>query len=137
MIIQRFDLEKVKKAKSASEVYKIMEIDFRDKEIFGEKAYYRNVIMNDKTYKAIFDQLNTIRYKGELPVKSGRISREAITWMAFCPISTGPRMEEVSKRIGIIDEDKLYIITPEDKDLYEQSPEVEKEVSDESSASNT
>ena len=133
MILRRFDLNEIKNCKTLDDVFEMMgiglkedskqDLNIRNKEVFGEKAYYANMIMNDKTYNAIYEQLKPLGKKWYNKNGDRMPSPGALQWTNYSPISSGPRYEEVEKRAGGISEDVLYIITPED-DLYEEEPTV-------------
>ena len=133
MILRRFDLNEIKNLKSLDDAFEMMgiglredskqDLNIRNKEVFGEKAYYANMIMNDKTYMAIYEQLKPQGKKWYNRSGNRMPSADAMQWTNYSPISSGPRYEEVEKRAGGISEDVLYIITPDD-DLYEEEPTV-------------
>lgn len=136
MILRRFNLEDIKKCKTVEDVFEMMgigldekseqDLNVRNQEVFGKRAYYANMVMNEKTFDAIFDQL---KYQGQ-DEKSKRNDRmpssAALQWMNYSPISNGPKYDKVSEATGGISEDVLYIITPEDS-LYEEDPTVKGE----------
>ena len=133
MILRRFDLNEIKNLKSLDDAFEMMgiglredskqDLNIRNKEVFGEKAYYANMIMHDKTYMAIYEQLKPQGKKWYNRSGKRMPSADAMQWTNYSPISSGPRYEEVEKRAGGISEDVLYIITPDD-DLYEEEPTV-------------
>ena len=125
MILRRFNLDDIKNCKTLDDAFEMIgiglredskqDLNIRNKEVFGKRAYYANMIMNEKTYNAIYEQLKSQGKKNRMP------SADALQWTNYSPISNGPRYEEVEKRAGGISEDVLYIITPED-DLYQEDP---------------
>lgn len=125
MILRRFNLDDIKNLKTLDDAFEMMgiglkedskqDLNIRNKEVFGKRAYYANMIMNDKTYNAIYEQLKSQGKKNRMP------SADALQWTNYSPISNGPRYEEIEKLAGGISEDILYIITPED-DLYQEDP---------------
>ena len=38
------------------------DLNIRNKEVFGKRAYYANMIMHDDTYNAIYEQLKPLEY---------------------------------------------------------------------------
>lgn len=125
MILRRFNLDDIKNCKTLDDAFEMIgiglredskqDLNIRNKEVFGKRAYYANMIMNEKTHNAIYEQLKSQDKKSRMP------SADALQWINYSPISNGPRYEEVEKRAGGISEDVLYIITPED-DLYQEDP---------------
>lgn len=133
MILRRFNLEDIEKCKTLEDVFEMMgiglkesskqDLNIRNKEVFGEKAYYANMIMNDKTYTAIYEQLKPQGKRWYNRSGNRMPSADAMQWTNYSPISSGPRYEKVKEAVGEISEDVLYIITPEDS-LYEEEPTV-------------
>ena len=133
MILRRFNLEDIEKCKTLEDVFEMMgvgikedskqDLNIRNKEVFGKRAYYANMIMHDKTYNAIYEHLNTVGKKWRNRKGDEMASQAALQWVNYSPISSGPRYEEIERRAGGISEDVLYIITPED-DFYQEDPTV-------------
>lgn len=133
MILRRFNLDDIEKCKTIEDVFEMMgiglkesskqDLNIRNKEVFGEKAYYANMIMNDGTYMKIYEQLKPQGKKWYNRHGDRMPSADAMQWTNYSPISSGPRYEKVKEFVGEILEDILYIITPEDS-LYEEEPTV-------------
>lgn len=133
MILRRFNLEDIEKCKTLEDVFEMMgiglkesskqDLNIRNKEVFGEKAYYANMIMNDDTYLKIYEQLKPQGKKWYNRSGNRMPSADALQWTNYSPISSGPRYDKVKEAVGEISEDVLYIITPEDS-LYEEEPTV-------------
>lgn len=131
MILRRFNLDDIKNCKTLDDAFEMMgiglredskqDLNIRDKKVFGKRAYYANMIMNDKTYNAIYEQLKPQGKKWYNRSGDRMPSADALQWTNYSPISNGPRYEKVEQMAGGISEDVLYIITPED-DLYEEDP---------------
>lgn len=134
MILRRFNLEDIKKCKTLNDAFEMMgvgikadskqDLNINNKEVFGKRAYYANMIIHDKTYNAIYEQLKSQGKKWYNKHGDKMPSPDALQWTNYSPISNGPRYEEVEKRMGGISEDVLYIITPDD-DLYQEDPTVD------------
>ena len=127
MLLRRFDLKDIENCKTVKDAFNMMGIavakddkqDLRidNKDVFGEKAYYANMVMNDNTYQKIYAQLNKSKKDNE------RFAVEAFQWMNYSPLSSGPKYDKIKEETGDVSEDVLYIITPDDS-LYEQEPSV-------------
>lgn len=146
MLLLKFDLDDIEKCKTLEDVFEMMgvglsdksekDLNINNKEVFGAKAYYANMVMSDATYNRIYEHLKPLGKKwynrngGRMP------SAAALQWTNYSPISSGPRFEAVKERVGEINDSVLYIITPED-DLYEEEPTVRMEKEDEQGSSNS
>jgi hypothetical protein len=140
MLLLKFDLDDIEKCNSVLDVFRMFGIGVKkddsqdlkldNKEVFGKKAYYANMLLNEATYERIYKRMNELgekvdnRHGGHLPTAN------ALQWMNFSPISNGPRYKAVEDEIGEINESVLYIITPEDP-FYEEDPNVAKSQEDE------
>ena len=122
MLLVKFELEDLEKCKTVSDVYRAMGIGVRkddpqdlnlhNKEVFGRKAYYKNLFLTDATYQKILKLMEDADYKG------GR--NKVWTWVNFAPLSNGPRYDKVREALGDLNDSVLYIATPEDE-IYEES----------------
>lgn len=114
MIINRFDLDNIDLVTRFEDVFLIMGVG--NEEPIPHKF---NMVMNPATSMLIYNKLNSIRKDFEKDEESGVVSQEAMKWIHRMPESAGPRYEEVTKAIGEIEKDKLYIIEYDDK-LYKE-----------------
>lgn len=131
MILRRFDLNDIEKCKTLEDVFTMMgiglkedspeDLNIRNEKVFGKRAYYANMIMNDNTYNKIYEHLKPLGKKWYNRSGNRMPSPEALQWTNYSPISSGPRYEKVKEVVGEISEDVLYIITPEDS-IYEEDP---------------
>lgn len=126
MLLLRFNKEDFKKCKGVVDVFNAMgisrpddkqaikdkcEVCFSDEKVFGKRAYYANMVMNDETYNYILDIMKEVpNYKGRKNPKN-RLSYAAMQWVNYCPLSSGPRYEKVKEEVGEINENVLYLIT--------------------------
>lgn len=146
MLLLKFDLDDIEKCKTLEDVFEMMgvglkedsknDLNIKNKEVFGEKAYYSNMIMSDATYNRIYEHLKPLGKKWYNRRGERMPSEAALQWTNYSPISSGPRFEAVEERVGEINDSVLYIITPED-DLYEEEPTVRMEKKDEQGSSNS
>ena len=127
MLLSKFNYDDLDKCKSVKEVFEVMgvggdELPFTNKEVFGEKAYYRNMFIADETYQKVLEIMKPIpNYKGHKNPKN-RLSYAAAQWCNFSPMSNGPRFEQVKELVGgEINRSVLYILTPKDE-LFEEEP---------------
>lgn len=122
MLLVKFELEDLEKCKTVSDVYRAMGIGVRkddpqdlnlyNKEVFGRKAYYKNLFITDETYKRVLKILEAV---------DGKHSKNKVwNWVNFAPLSNGSRYEKVKEQLGELNDSVLYIVTPEDE-LYEES----------------
>ena len=136
MILRRFNLDDIDKCNTLEDVFEMMgvgltddskqDLNIHNKTAFGRRAYYYNMIMNEKTFRRIYDHLAPL---GEKRLnKSGKTmpSVAALQWSNYAPVSNGPRFEQVSEIAGGIPEDILAIITPDDS-IYIEDPNLPKE----------
>lgn len=135
MILMRFDLDDIEKCKTFNDVFEMFGIglkedskqglNIRNKEVFGERAYYANMIMNDTTFMRIYDRLQSFAKKSK---KGGKVSApDALQWINYSPVSSGPRYKQVEEMTGMVSEDVIYIITPDDP-MYEEDPTLKTKV---------
>lgn len=127
MLLVKFELEDLEKCKSVPEVYRAMgigvkkddpqDLNLYNKEVFGKKAYYKNMFITDATYKRILDLMEKIDKK--------KMGKNSFNWINFAPLSNGSRYEKVKEQLGDLNDSVLYIVTPEDE-MYEESIEVSK-----------
>lgn len=127
MLLVKFDLEDLEKCKTVSDVYRAMgigvneddpqDLNLYNKEVFGKKAYYKNIFMTESTYNKVTGIMEAVDGK-----KDGK---NAFNWFNFGPVTNGSRYEMVKEAIGELNDSVLYIVTPED-DMYEESPETKK-----------
>lgn len=133
MLLRKFELEDIEKCRTVDDVFEMMgvglradskqDLNIRNKEVFGEKAYYANMIMSDDTYMKIYEHLKPLGKKWYNRSGNRMPSAEALQWTNYSPISSGPRFDAVKERMGEVNDSVLYIITPDD-DLYEEEPTV-------------
>lgn len=126
MILRRFNLDEIDNCKTVGDVFRMMgvavgkddpqDLKITDESVFGKKAYYANMVMNDNTYQKIYAHLNKVNDKA-----GNRFATEAFQWMNYSPLSSGPKYDKIKEETGAVSEDVLYIITPEDS-LYEPEP---------------
>ena len=106
---------------------------WEDKEVFGKRAYYRNMFMNDADYKLAEESLkkNVLvgrtmegSEKPEEAMMDSHEQSEVFSWAMNSPISFGPKYDKIKERIGgDIPRGVLVIICPGDA-LYEEAPGV-------------
>lgn len=127
MLLVKFELEDLEKCKSVSDVYRTMGIGVKEddpqdlnlfnKEVFGKKAYYKNMFITDATYKRVLDLMEKLDKK--------KLGKNSFSWVNFAPLSNGSRYEKVKEQLGDLNDSVLYIVTPEDE-MYEESIEISK-----------
>ena len=100
------------------------DLTLKNEEVFGKRAYYNNMVMHDKTYNAIYEQLKKTGKKWRNRSGKYMTPEPALQWVNYSPLSQGPRYEQVREAVGEIAEDVLYIITPKDT-LYTEDPTLE------------
>lgn len=126
MLLVKFELEDLEKCKTASDVYRAMGIGIKEddpqdlnlfnKEVFGKKAYYKNLFITNATYKRILEIMEKTDKK--------KMNTSSFNWINFAPLSNGSRYEKVKEQIGELNDSVLYIVTPEDE-MYEESPSMD------------
>lgn len=134
MLLLKFELEDLKKCKSVSDVYRAMgigineddsqDLNFNNKAVFGKRAYYRNLFVTDRTYNEIHDILEKVPNYKRRSAKKDKIHIHAFQWSNYSPMSSGPRYQALESIIGELNDEVLYILTPEDN-LYEEDPHAE------------
>lgn len=136
MILRRFNLDDIDKCNTLEDVFEMMgigmkedskqDLNIRNKEVFGNRAYYNNMIMNDATFNRIYEHLKPLGTKRKNKSGNYMPSEAALLWMNYSPVSNGPRFKQVSEIAGGIPEDILVIITPDDS-IYIEDPNLPKE----------
>lgn len=137
MLLLKFNLEDIDKCTNVTDVFRAMgigiyeddpqDLKFTNKEVFGDKANYQNIFINDKTSNYIYDLMNKYgdrisnRFGSKLP------SSQAIAWSSFAPTSSGPRYDKIAEAAGEINESVLYIVTPDDPLYIKDAPAEEGE----------
>lgn len=112
MIVKRFKLEDLQHISSASELYEALDVDWNDEELVGKKGYYKNFIIHPDTDQELVDILDRNSSK-----------KGQMDWLAFAPVSDGPRYDEVVEACGRVIRNALYIVQPTDI-IYEEAPDV-------------
>lgn len=128
MILRRFDLNDIEKCRTVADVFKVMGIGLTKKdgcdllinneEVFGGRAYYKNLVMHPNTSKMILKHLRAVKRSDDEAVNSKASFIIANDWINCSPLTRGDRYDFVNDAVGI-SEDVLYIITPQDS-LYEK-----------------
>ena len=136
MLLIKMDIKKIvegaNKYKDVADLYRAIGIspkeekgdyvtNFDDEKVFGKRAHYRNMFMDDGAYKEIERGILENREKSAKDAR--RVQTVQTQWAWYSPVSCGERYEDLKKRIGEINHSVLYIITPED-DMYEPAPEL-------------
>ena len=104
---------------------------WEDKDVFGKRAYYKNMFMNDEDYKAAEEGLkkNVLvgrtlegNEKPEETMMDYHERNEVFSWAMNSPISFGPKYDKIKERLdGDVPRGVLVIVCPGD-DLYEEAP---------------
>jgi hypothetical protein len=133
MLLLKFEPSDIEKCQSVTDVFNMFGIAIKDgdtqdlkltnKEVFGEKAYYANLILNTETSERIFNHLDTIGEKIKSGIGDLKMTPEALQWFNTSPLHSGSRYDEITKAMGEVNESVLYILTPGDP-YYRENPEV-------------
>lgn len=128
MIVKRFSLDDVQDITCAADFYKALGYDdeaFRNKDVFGNKAYYKNFFITPRTDEALRNIMHGNIDKVAKKVGSktrARISQH-MDWFNYAPVCNGERYDEIASKLGRINNDTLYILQKGDY-LYEEAPDV-------------
>lgn len=125
MIVKRFTSEDIKDITCAEDFYKAVGFDadeFRKKDVFGNKANYRNFFISPRTDTDIRLAMsqNVEKLVDRCGSKTRARTMQSMDWSNFAPICNGPRYDEVEQAVERIIDNALYILTPGDE-LYEEA----------------
>ena len=120
MLLVKFDLQELEKCKTSADIYRTMgvgvlegdpqDLNFNNEKVFGKRAFYANLFLNPETSKKISNILHE--------------NSKLHGWFNYSPVTSGERYDRLVDKIGEINEEVLYIATPED-DLYIEAPSTE------------
>ena len=128
MILLRFDTDEIKNCKTVADVFKMFGIGstekdgcgllITNKDVFGGRAYYKNLIMHPDTSKAIFRHLKSVKHNKDEDINKKITTAIVLDWVSCAPMSSGEKFDNINDSVGV-SEDVLYILTPEDP-LHEE-----------------
>lgn len=129
MKVRRFKLEDLADITCASDFYDAIGYDaeaLKNRDVFGNKAYYKNFIIHPETDKAIKEIID--KNIPKLAKKVGSKTRAKVSasydWFNFAPICNGPRYDAIEAYCGRILRNTIYIVEPRDI-MYERAPKDE------------
>lgn len=143
MLLLHFNPDELADCRTVSNIYATMgispassvdgETKWEDKTVFGKRAYYKNMFINDEDYKAAEEGLkNNVLIgrtmegsdKAEETMMDYHERNEVFSWAMSSPISFGPKYDQIKARLGgDVPRGVLVIVCPDD-DLYEEAPGV-------------
>lgn len=128
MIIKRFSLDDVQDIACAADFYKALGYDeetFRNKDVFGSKAYYKNFFITPRTDEALRNIMHSNIDKVAEKVGTKTLARitQSMDWFNYAPVCSGERYDDIASKLGRINNDTLYILQNGDY-LYEEATDV-------------
>lgn len=135
MIVYKFDKEKIKELKSVEDAFALIGISVddkheapysaSDKDLFGPRVNFWNLVVTDKTYTEIYEQLKPLGKKRYNRAGQRMPSGDALQWANYGPMSSGPRLKDLEKELGEPLEDYTLYIIVKGEELYKEAPDVE------------